>query len=500
MSRSAHPPFFIVSCARSGSTSLCAILDEAVNGRCVSEPVPNLNRETREMMEGRLHDPAGVLECTIVPRVLEGAQGGAVYGEKNVTYAPFIPHLYARLGCRFVYLKRDGREVVRSLLNWHENKFGSIYRECKEPGTLSPEALAAAGALPVHLDTSDYSRPRPPMDHPLAARWEDLTRAEMCAFYWAFINDLYLDGLERLPEEAWIEIDYSAVTAESVEHVARYCGLQGLERVRVQQMLDERINSLQARGGAAGTYPDWKWWDSGQRRRYDAIAAPAMRRLGYYGEQGTEWRPKRYGDWWSHHEGGLDWYTWMYESRKHMHEDLLRWIAQRDAQGDDIGSVLDLGCGLGVGYAEALAAKRYVGVDLSPRNVEWCQHHRSNPRHAYRCADFVTEVQKETFDLVFSSGTLDNCYDIDAALRSMVRQSRKWLYLTCYRGWFGNLREHRYQWSDEHTCFYNDASPDRIRDVLQEERCRDISIEPVAAGPDARDIPFETRVIARVPD
>jgi len=150
--------FILLSCARSGSTSLARILDEAVNGRCAVEPVPNLNRETREAMDGRLEDADGIVEATVVARAVERLEEVEVYGEKNVTYGPFVEKLYKRLDCRFVLITRDGRDVVRSLINWHEARFGTIYRECREPGNLMPEAVLAAARLPVHLDTSDYAR------------------------------------------------------------------------------------------------------------------------------------------------------------------------------------------------------------------------------------------------------------------------------------------------------------------------------------------------------
>ncbi len=45
--RPSRTVYFILSCARSGSTSLARILDTAGNGACVCEPVPNLNVESR---------------------------------------------------------------------------------------------------------------------------------------------------------------------------------------------------------------------------------------------------------------------------------------------------------------------------------------------------------------------------------------------------------------------------------------------------------------------
>ncbi len=490
--------YFIVSCARSGSTSLSNILNTAKNGICATEPTPNLNYETRELMDGRLSDSAAVIASTVLPRVREMLAKNEIYGEKNVTYGPFIPYLYEALKCKFVFLKRDGRDVVTSLINWHDKKFGSIYRECKETGNLSEMAIRAAAGLPVHLDTSDYARPRPPRADVLYGQWEDLTRAEMCAYYWSVINELYLDKLRQLPEDAWITVDYTSPSAEDLEKVAEFCGLKGLDKTGIERMLFQKINSLQDRGALAGVpYPGWKNWDSGMRRRFDRLASKTMYRLGYYQQDGAHWRPAGYGDWWRAHTGGLEWYTWMYNSRRKMHEDLVHWVHQKEREGEEVRSIADFGCGLGVGYCDDFAAKRYIGVDISEKNTQWCKENRKNPRHAYYAMDFIAQPLQEGTDLVFSSGTIDNGYDFDAFLASMVHSSRKWIYLTLYRGWFPDLKEHKYQWSDEHRCFYTNGSPQRIRETLTQLGCTEIVIEPMPAG--RQDIPFETRVIARVP-
>lgn len=493
--------FFIVSCARSGSTSLARILDTAANGRCVSEPSPNLNRETRLMMEGRLSDPECVIRETVGERVKRNLQEVEIYGEKNVTYGPFIRSLHAQLNCKFVFLARDGRDVVRSLINWHEAKFGSVYRECMEPGKLTPEATAAASTLPVHLDTSDYARPRPAPEDELYGEWETLTRAEMCAYYWSRANRLYLEQLEKLPQDAWMTIDYTTPTVEKVLEVAEFCGLRGLQRDAIDALLQRRINSLEDRGAAQGEYPDWCNWDGGRRRKFDDIAGETMRRLGFYSELGSEWRPEKYGDIWRDQGGNEEWYQWMYSGRSRIHEHFLSWIQNIESGGARIASVADIGCGIGVGYAEAFADKRYNGVDVSSSNIEWCQVNRRNPRHVYLCRDLITTPLPEPVDLVFSSGTIDNAYGIDAFLGALVKNSRQWIYATFYRGWFAGLKEHRYQWSEKHKCFYNNASPSRLRDTLKQLGCRDIRVCPLPTGIESDSQPaYETLVIARVPD
>ena len=44
--------------------------------------------------------------------------------EKNVTFGPFIDRLATLSDVRFLFVYRDGRDVVTSLINWHDHLFG----------------------------------------------------------------------------------------------------------------------------------------------------------------------------------------------------------------------------------------------------------------------------------------------------------------------------------------------------------------------------------------
>jgi hypothetical protein len=490
--------FFILSSARSGSTSLARILDAATNGSCAIEPSPDLNVESRLAMDGRLDDPERVVREVVVPRVEKGCARDGIYGEKHVTYGPFVARIHGLTGGRFVFLRRDGRDVVRSMIDWHERMFGNVYREAPEPGDLSPRAISAAAHLLVHHDTSDYARPRPQPGSRWYDRWETMSRLEMCAFYWATVNDRYRRQLAGLPADAWIEIDYTRPEADDVQRVADFLGLQGLDRDRIASMLESRINSLAERGAEAGSFPRWMDWHGGHRRAFDEIAGDTMRRLGYGADAATRWRPAGYGACWDAHAADVAWYEWMHDSRRRMHEEAVDWIRQFDATDAPITSVADFGCGLGVGYCDALADRRYAGFDLVPSTIEWCRAHRDNEKHSYEHLDFIAERPRERYDVVMSSGTIDNGYDVEAFLDAMIHASRRWIYLTCYRGWFPDYAEHRYQWSDDDRCYYTDISPRRIQEHLRARGCEDVRVEPRATG--RADIPLETRIIARVPE
>ncbi len=276
--------YFVVSCARSGSTSLANILDTAAGGRCLVEPMPNFNAESRDLMEGRIVNPRAILARDMMPRIAEALDQGQVYGEKNVTLGPFIPCLHEMLRCRFVFLTRDGRDVATSLMNWHNEAFGTIYRECRDPGPLSKRAEGVAATLSIEDDTSDYSRPRPPPGDPLFARWAGLSRFEMVSWYWNRINQLYLDRLASIPDEDWIQIDYTNVSSRDIAALFEFLELEGFDEGRTSEMLTRRINSVWDRFQMETRFPSWDRWDETTRRQFDRMALPMMKRLGYHQE------------------------------------------------------------------------------------------------------------------------------------------------------------------------------------------------------------------------
>lgn len=489
---SGMPPFFVLSSARAGSTSLARILDRASNGCCLTEPVPNLNTETRHAMEGRLDDPAATIAQLVAPRAR--AAKVEVYGEKNVTYGPFIRPLHEQLNARFILLTRDGRDVVRSLMDWHEQVFGTVYREAPEAGNLSQRARSAAGALPVHLDTSDFARPRPHPGDPMHDRWPRASRFEMASWYWARIYHLYLDELSGIPADAWRTLNYSDTCADRVLDTARFLGLTGLDRDTIAQMLDARINSLRERLDEAPHFPAWTNWNGMQRRQFTELAGPVMTRLGFWLNPATRWKPTNFGACWHEKAADVVWYKWMYDGRRRMHDEAIQWV---NARGPN-RSVMDFGCGVGEGYCDAFAGRPYIGVDLARPSIEWASANRTNPKHRYEARDFIAEPFVDEADIVMSSGTIDNAYDPEAYLDAMISAARESIYLTCYRGWFPELDEHAFMYSDEHGCFYADLSATRLREHLEARGCRDIVVEPRATG--RTDIPFETRITARVPE
>ncbi len=464
-------PFFVLTVARSGSTSLARILDGASNGCCAVEPAPNLNVESRLAWEGRLGDPKPVLERTIVPRVTAGLEKHEVYGEKNLTYGPFIPALHERLGCRFVFLHRDGRDVVRSLIDWHDRMFGSVYREAPDPGRLSRRAREAAANLLLTHDTSDYSRPRPLRGSSLEAEWPTLGRDEMCAWYWATANDLYRERLGQIPPEAWMPLDYSHCDAEGIVEVARFLGLRGLDATQVAQQRERRINSLADRTGEAGVTPRWPDWDGGARRRFERFAAPCMERLGYFSTTRPRWRPDGFG----RSDAPR---TTEKRSAEALDASLARWIEARERADGRVGS--------------AARAWADAEIPVAPAPPGFFQSDTTLHELALG-ADSAPDVRAE---LVVSPTGLEQTFDVELFLERAVDASNGWVALGC-SGWDEDAAEHTYRWEPEAGTFRNRVSPRRLRERLAALGCREIETEALREPGSGRFV--ATMVRARSP-
>ena len=274
--------FFVFGCPRSGTTSLCRILDRAENATCLLEPDPNLTIQCRQRFDGRLHDPAAALWTALAPRIERGLAEHAIYGEKNNTLAAFIPELQGLLHGKLLWVTRDGRETVASMHNWHREMFGNFYRECLDAEELSDRARAVLAQLPLEADASNYSRPRPGPQDPYYPRWPTMSRHEMLCWYWSFITQYTLDRLQAIPASRWRRVDYSAADlAEQVRAAVDFLGLRAVAAETIAPMLRSRVNSVADRTGTAQRLPTWHDWSSQEQEQFWTIAGGAMTRLGY---------------------------------------------------------------------------------------------------------------------------------------------------------------------------------------------------------------------------
>ena len=103
--------------------------------------------------------------------------------------------------------------------------------------------------------------------------------------------------------------------------------------------------------------------------------------------------------------------------------------------------VLDVGCGIGVGpaYIARTNGCRVVGVDRSPRMVDWARRRAREEgvedRVSFRVADVLNlPFEDDRFDVVFAESVLAFVVDKERALAEMVRVTRPGGYVGLNEG------------------------------------------------------------------
>ena len=191
----------------------------------------------------------------------------------------------------------------------------------------------------------------------------------------------------------------------------------------------------------------------------------------------TKQRPSGYGTYWSKsnykEKNFVEWYQWMYQSRLKINQDFINWVNERE-----ISSIADFGCGIGIGFETAFSDKQYLGIDISKRNIDWCNQTYTNPKHQYLCMDFIEEDLPQKVDVSVCNGTLENVWNINDALASMVKNSNKWIYASCFMGYHPNLQSHQYTWVPGKNVYSSLVSPNESRQILESLGCTEIEIYP----------------------
>jgi hypothetical protein len=268
-------PIFILGSPRSGTTLLFDVLRR-------SSSLSSLTGESHLLWES-FHDPSrpgwashalGASDVTrkeqrfiywAIDRVAEGRR----YLDKsprNCFRVPYLNDLFP--DARFVFLKRDGRAAVSSLISgWRSDStvFGGV-----EVG----RALEIRG---YGGDTWRFVAP---------PGWEALatgsTLEEVCAFQWSASNDAVLAAREAIDQDRWSELTYEAFVEAPGEMTARL-----LERLRLPvedavldyaRELDRNVTKV----AVTAPRPDkWRQEHPAEIQRVLPLISPTMRRLGY---------------------------------------------------------------------------------------------------------------------------------------------------------------------------------------------------------------------------
>jgi hypothetical protein len=213
-------------------------------------------------MRGRLGYAEAVRRALDQRREFVRSRPGSVYIESSSAYYGLIDvltEIYERH--RVVYIIRDGRDWVRSKMN-----FGKMYKKGRIRGTVS---YTWPTALEIGSD-------------PYQSQWEAMSRFERICWAWAKLNGYALKTVSRNPgarvfrfEDIFNAQGNDQHLAELIRYAVALPGVEAVAGFALDGWLDRQVHT------SDGPFPSWEQWSTGQKQRFRTICGPLMAELGY---------------------------------------------------------------------------------------------------------------------------------------------------------------------------------------------------------------------------
>lgn len=238
-------PFFVLSSGRSGSRTSARTLDGYRNCTCLHHPEPELVEEATQYFYGEL---PGERIVDVLRRTRPIGPANDVYGEVNLQHTLIVPLVLEVFpDARFVWLTRDGRDVVASM----------YYRGWYAPPDQTGVPLYWQRARLQGDRTGDFT----------SEQWQQMDRFAKCCWLWSKYNTLIEDQLQQLDASRWLRVRLDQFRA-SLPQLEQLLNLTGGEDVRIQ-----RHNE------ASQPVAYWADWDAERRRMFEKFAGQQMDHL-----------------------------------------------------------------------------------------------------------------------------------------------------------------------------------------------------------------------------
>lgn len=233
--------FFVLSTGRSGTRSIASILSMHPDMTCIHEGRPQLIRLSTELAHGEKSKTEAKLELGDLYSAAVVPDG--IYGESNQKFWNLVTLLDALFPkCRFVWLIRDGRDVVASTHSrgWFSSD-EKIRAHPAEPGILRWHYY--------RLDGAKCGRFAP-------EQWARLSVFEKNCWYWAHVNKVIGEELSGLSEDRWIKIRVEDLDAKLAELVTFLGGSP-----HVLKAARENV--------ATGKLRSWDRWSATENKQFE---------------------------------------------------------------------------------------------------------------------------------------------------------------------------------------------------------------------------------------
>jgi hypothetical protein len=257
-------PVFLIGCSRSGTTATYETL-------AASPTLISIGYELPQFWDGLWGPAHNGWDSEAFFRLFYARVGKGRILDKtciNILRVPYLLALFPE--AHFVYLYRDGRANVSSLIDGWEN---DAHFGLTQFLGASPEPVAIDGGR-----FTEWSFFLPP-------GWRDYNSAaleDVCAFQWSKANEMALDARGQVPPAQWTEIRYEDLLDQPLQTFERVFARLGLD---FDAPLRDICSNLAKRPTSlvSGT-PEREKWKKRNQARVDRVMdrlQPMLRRLGY---------------------------------------------------------------------------------------------------------------------------------------------------------------------------------------------------------------------------
>lgn len=238
--------FFIVGMGRSGTVFLSNLLNQSEECRVYHEHPDDRDALVKAYLDNSAARRylLGKRRKIIASRILQSHK--KVYGEVNGYFRHHTTALQEVLGAKVLHLVRDGREVVRSIMN----RTAFTDNDKDHTGRIFP--------LP---------------GDPYEDKWDKMDRFERVCWYWAMTTEVLLE--QNLPVICLEDVttSYDKFATQVLNNIA----------VDLPKELWQREISILHNISKKNTFPAYENWSAEQKEAFDQICGAVMWRLGYVG-------------------------------------------------------------------------------------------------------------------------------------------------------------------------------------------------------------------------
>lgn len=187
---------------------------------------------------------------------------GRVYVESNLGYYGLLDVMPGAFkNHRAIYIVRDGRDWVRSMMNW-----GEVYGK-KGLRKLVSHRWPTAGDLP---------------DDPLNKEWDQLPRFTRLCWAWATLNGYALDSVSKNPyarlfhfEKIFTSDERYTTLNDLLAFATSFPGADIPPIGSTDGWLEKKIHQ------STDGFPGWEKWSAEEKKQFEQICGPLMEKLAY---------------------------------------------------------------------------------------------------------------------------------------------------------------------------------------------------------------------------